>query len=806
VIAAPRAPLVPRWLALVVAAYVALAAIYSVSTPILEAPDEMFHFPLVSHLADTARLPVQDPAAATYWHQEGSQPPLYYLLAAPLAALTDRDDLPARLERNPHAKIGVGLARDNQVVLRHDWDAESFPWHGTALGVHLVRFLSITLGAGTVIAIYHVARLTAPRQPALHLTAVLLAAFNPMFLFITASVNNDNLVSLLSAAALAQMLALWRGGLTARRVLALAVTLALATLSKLSGLALYPVAALVLLLIARRAWSVQRRERAVRLNRPPMAIPASGAPAPPSPGLLVELFPGKARGGRGSTPLYSLIWAGLVLLTVWIALAGWWYARNLALYGDPTGLNRMIAIIGARTPAPALRALVDEWAGLRYSFWGVFGMLNVFGPDRLFDYADALSLLALAGLLVFAGRAARSWTDEAVPAAILALHALIVFLALLNWTRRTPATQGRLLFPALGPLVTLAALGLAQWLPRASWRRALPLAAAPLVAFAALIPFTTLRDAYALPPTVDAPPADAVPIDARFGPIELLAVRFERAAAAPGSERRGLPVTLYWRPRAHTIGDMSFYVQALGLPGPDGAPALLGKLDSYPGRGLLRTSQWELNRIYADRVEIRLARGADTPLQPALKIGWRQFETGAEFAPETLSGEPRGRVIVRGGWVIGASQTLADGVASDALFGGALRLRASQVTPDSAAPGEAVEVRLEWAARARAYEDFTILVHLIDPAAPDQPPLAQGDSPPRAGHWPTSAWEPGAPFVDDHELALPPDLPPGEYRIAVGFYRPADFTRLPVETTLETLPGAVLLPQTLTVEGADAHD
>ena len=63
------------------------------------------------------------------------------------------------------------------------------------------------------------------------------------------------------------------------------------------------------------------------------------------------------------------------------------------------------------------------------------------------------------------------------------------------------------------------------------------------------------------------------------------------------------------------------------------------------------------------------------------------------------------------------------------------------------------------------------------PLAPNIPqPLAQGDSPPRAGYWPTSAWKPGTPFVDAHVLALPPDLPPAVLTVMSGvnkvlFYR-----------------------------------
>ena len=744
----------PRWLIAALAAYVALAVVYSAVTPIFEPPDEVYHFPLIDYIARTGRLPMQDPDHIGPWEQEGSQPPLYYLLSAPLILPLDRSDLDARLERNPHARIGIGAATDNHVSVLHDWDAEAFPWRGTALAVHVVRLFSIALGAGTVAAIYAVARLALTGRPTLHVLAVLLAAFNPMFLFITASVNNDNLVNLLSAVTLAFLLHIWRAGLTTRRIAALAVLLALASLAKLSGLALYPVAAIAVLGVL------------VREHRP------------------------------------WQVWARILVIVIaaWALIAGWWYARNLRLYGDLFGLDRMVEIIGPRAQTPTWAELAGEFEGLRRSSWGVFGTLNLSAPDALFWYGDVLSVIALSGLLIAMVRARRR--SEGVDwraLGLLALHALIVFVALVSWTRRTPATQGRLLFPALGGLATLFALGLASWLPRRREYFA-PLAAAPLVVAAIALPFAVIRPAYIPPPTVTGLPAGAAPVEARFGPIELLGVRVANEPVAPGE---ALDVTLYWRPTAHTAEDMSLYVQVFGhaLPGQPDTLAEIGKVDSYPGGGLLRTTTWPLNRIYADRYLIPIADGAQTPVQPALKIGWRRFGSGEEFSPEAPSGEPLDAVIVHAGRVAGADARLSSREPVGAVFSGLMRLNAARVAPVRAQPGEMVAVELEWEALAPVGEDFSVLVHLVDLAAPEQP-LAQGDDEPLGGRWPTSSWIAGHTFIDPHAVALPADLPSGEYALAVGFYRPADFTRLPVETERATLPGAVILPQTVIVEGS----
>jgi len=56
----------------------------------------------------------------------------------------------------------------------------------------------------------------------------------------------------------------------------------------------------------------------------------------------------------------------------------------------------------------------------------------------------------------------------------------------------------------------------------------------------------------------------------------------------------------------------------------------------------------------------------------------------------------------------------------------------------------------------------------------------RGDGPPMNGDYPPSYWERGEAIVDEHNMVVDTDAPPGEYQLAVGLYRPADGTRLPV--------------------------
>ena len=80
---------------------------------------------------------------------------------------------------------------------------------------------------------------------------------------------------------------------------------------------------------------------------------------------------------------------------------------------------------------------------------------------------------------------------------------------------------------------------------------------------------------------------------------------------------------------------------------------------------------------------------------------------------------------------------------------------------------------------------------------------AQVDRPPVAGFRPTSAWEPGELIRDNYGLALPADLPPGDYQLITGLYLPATMERLVVSTTAGAQLDDYVLLDIITVVGGD---
>ena len=218
----------------ILALFVGLGITYSLVVPIFESPDELYHYPFVAHMAQGGALPVQRPNQGMMWQQEGSQPPLYYVLAGALTSWLDVDDLPIVYRLNPHARVGIPLAHDNKNMVVHT-DREAFPWTGAVLGIHLARLFSLLLATGTLLCTYRIALDIFPHTPILPLAALAFNAFIPMFIFISASVNNDNLVILLSSVTLLMLVRIIQRGASRRFLVLLGVVIGLACLTKLSA-------------------------------------------------------------------------------------------------------------------------------------------------------------------------------------------------------------------------------------------------------------------------------------------------------------------------------------------------------------------------------------------------------------------------------------------------------------------------------------------------------------------------------------------------------------------------------------------
>lgn len=112
-----------------------------------------------------------------------------------------------------------------------------------------------------------------------------------------------------------------------------------------------------------------------------------------------------------------------------------------------------------------------------------------------------------------------------------------------------------------------------------------------------------------------------------------------------------------------------------------------------------------------------------------------------------------------------------------ARIGDGIILHQARMDPVRARPGDVVTVYLTWEAQQPITDNYAVFVHALDPQQPRI--LAQEDTFPFYGHYPTMLWKPGRPFEEVHRIRLPSDLNVPLVRLTVGLYRYETGERLP---------------------------
>ena len=579
-------------LSLILGAFLALGFGYSTAVPLFEKPDEPFHFFFVQQLLDEQTLPVMGESATELWAQEGSQPPLYYALAALALSWIDTSDAEELLWLNPQRNLGDPENPGNKNYIVHT-EQENWPYQGAVLAIHVARWLSLLFGAGTVAITFLIVYQAFPDRPQLALGAAAITALIPQFLFISSSVSNDSLITFLSAWALFQMTRLLnRPSPGAAPYISLGIAVGLAALTKLSGLALLGPGCIVL------AWLALRQ----RSWRP----------------LLV-----------GSLALFGLT----------AAIAGWWYLRNLRLYGDLSGLELHLVEMGGRRELPplSLKFLWSELIGLRASFWGLFGWFSILMPTWVYRLFDVVTAFGVIGLIRFLRE--RDIRSEAGGRTIILalLWFAVVLISLLRWTTIVKGSQGRLLFPAIPGIALALAVGWSNLLtvPARGQRSDDTLigAAAGLFVLSAAVLAWVIPPAYARPSQMEAAdlPAELAILDLTYDTeIRLHGCQTDRDRLKPGDV---LAITCYWEALRPMSEDYYLFHHVLGR---DLEP--VGKEDGYPGSGTFPTSLWPVGQVIAATEWVRIGEEAAAPVLGQVVVGVFDPDTRRDLTPVTPLG------------------------------------------------------------------------------------------------------------------------------------------------------------------------
>lgn len=722
-----------RWLVVsVLAIHFLLASLYSVVTPIWEGPDELGHYRHVRFLITNLALPQPGDSANSL--DQLTHPPLYYAITGLLTSWVETSP-ELKPVRNPFAPTGTLEGGANQFV--HS-DAEAFPYQGTVLAVHAARLVSAILGTMVVLATYHLGRLLFPQKYEVALGAMAINAFSPSFLFMSAVVNNDIMVTLFCSLSLlfSVRVILRRPGL--KNLLVLGVSTGLALLSKYNALALLPVVAIAIGLAVAK---VLRQRRSLRL------------------------------------PLVGVA----VLLTSAALVSSWWFLRSAALFGTPIARSeKLIArfVTDLTDPGAGLRRidwrlLPQELSYFYKSSWASFGWGNIFAESWLYLVTGILCLAGVCGFALFLLSKA---SLSAKWSAVLLLLAFVLFFLLAAYRTlvvKDPSLRGRYALPTISGVSVLLSLGVVQLAPRRLGRLPILLVGISMLLLGLVAPFRYIIPVYARPPTLSVEQAsqEAIPLDFNFGDkVELIGyqVGVDRAKAG-----QFVPVTLYWRSLSQMRQNYTIGLSVLDQNG--GAQ---GKVAAFPGHGNYPTSLWNKGEIIKDTYQVRIGPRYPAPSLASLYVALYEYPSEEHLLVFDSQGEEIGHAAIFGRLPVDRAQPGKYDVETtlDYTLGDKAVLIGYDVDDTLTSTGCGC-ITLYWRASGDITDEYTVFVHIVDQEGQT---AAQRDSPPRGGWYPTSYWQVDQIVPDQHCLRFPANVQPGRYKAYAGMYLLETMQRLPV--------------------------
>jgi hypothetical protein len=569
-------------LALLLLAYVVLAVAYSVIVPAGEGVDEIPHFAYVRYVKEGNGLPVQsyEPKRSAVFM--GHHPPVYYLLGGLVTGWTDTSDFSQAFVPNPHFVWRENYGGNGWNVYLH-FGQDDFPYRGAVLSLHVMRLLSVIMGAITVWAVYQVGRRVTGRAD-LSIAAAALTAFNPSFLFMTATVHHDSLMAMIGALSLLWMIAAlqrppsWKGYVLAGLLLAAGL------LTKLSGLSLIALFGMVLIWIG---WQQHSWRNMLR--------------------------------------------AGLIVYGLAAVLAGWWYVRNQILYGDPLAWNLFLSSQQhmVRTGPYGLTEFADFVGQLQRTFWGAFGYMHITLPAWTYNFFWIIAGVASVGLVVGIVRQRRQVSVR--KASTMTWLVLLAALALwfISFVRFSIATVGaghaRYMFPVLAAISVMIVVGLSQLVPRRWSGIPAGVLSSVMLVYAVVCPVAVIPPLYpAVRIAQSAELAKVTPVDIDFGDsLRLIGYQIDRATAQAGSD---VQLNLYWQASGTKRLDLLAEVLLV-----DAQNNLIGRSRQWVGNNGASIQVWNPNQVYVDSRMLRVADAA-VPGDAQLMITTKQGREGPSVA------------------------------------------------------------------------------------------------------------------------------------------------------------------------------
>jgi hypothetical protein len=266
-------------------------------------------------------------------------------------------------------------------------------------------------------------------------------------------------------------------------------------------------------------------------------------------------------------------------------------------------------------------------------------------------------------------------------------------------------------------------------------------------------------------PAMERPPIHPRQI-ALAGIMRLVGYDQSPSSARPGQQ---LTVTLYWQPQSEVDVDYTSYVHLVDETGRG-----ITQLDHLAGGDYYPTSLWRPGEVLRDDHVLTIPEDVE-PGVYRLLVGMYHYPQMESLGGPADIGlvavkDPASVQMALSTDVLSQTESLRT---TDIEFSDRLAL----LGYDPKLVEGRLQLTLYWQAERLLDQNWTVFVHLADNSGAL---VAQHDSQPRDGAYPTSVWDPGEVVADQHEVRLPVDLPEGDYQVVVGLYTADSGERLPV--------------------------
>ncbi|MFQ6058156.1 MAG: glycosyltransferase family 39 protein [Anaerolineae bacterium] len=231
-----------------------------------------------------------------------------------------------------------------------------------------------------------------------------------------------------------------------------------------------------------------------------------------------------------------------------------------------------------------------------------------------------------------------------------------------------------------------------------------------------------------------------------------------------------LPLTLHWRARARIEERYKVFVHLL-----DAHDHIVGQRDTEPGGGSRPTTAWPVGEEVTDRYGVLVLPGTP-PGAYRLEVGMYSPATGVRL-PVSTGGD---RVLLEPVRVSKPQTTpspealrmghpVNERYGPITLLGYDLSPLGREHEPRAPLhPGDVLHLTLYWEAAEASQEEVILSLQVVA----GNRVWAEWRGEPLEGEYPPSRWEAGEVVRDQHNIALPPDLPSGRYQLLLRVMGP----------------------------------